>query len=145
MAAPFADPVALTGGSHAARRSTVLAAAAAAGAVAGAAALDPASIESGPVLCPFRLLTGLPCPGCGLTRSWVYLVHGHWSDGFSANPFGALALVAVLAFVVTVAVAVIRRVPIPDIGRLLTSRGLLVVGVVWIVYGVGRLGWLLLG
>ena len=144
MAAHFAESAALSGRSAAARRGTAPAFVAAVGALAAAAALEPASIESGPVLCPFRLLTGLPCPGCGLTRSWVYLVHGQWSDGLAANPFGALALVAVVAFVTAVAVAAIRRAPLPDVGRVLTSRALVAVGVVWIGYGVGRLGWLLL-
>jgi hypothetical protein len=41
-------------------------------------------------------------------------------------------------------VAAVRRTPLPDVGRLVTSRALLVVGVLWIGYGIGRLGWLLL-
>ncbi|MCA9490880.1 MAG: DUF2752 domain-containing protein [Myxococcales bacterium] len=41
-----------------------------------------------PVLCGFRRLTGIPCPGCGLTRSFVYLAHGHPIDAFRMNVFG---------------------------------------------------------
>lgn len=52
---------------------------------------SPATVESGPTICPFRLATGLPCPGCGLTRSWVALAHGRVSDSFGANLFGPLA------------------------------------------------------
>ena len=29
-----------------------------------------------PGLCTFRNVTGLPCAGCGLTRSWVVLAQG---------------------------------------------------------------------
>ena len=144
MAGPFADTAVSSRRTARAPETSALAALAGAGALAAAAALDPADIDSGPVLCPFRLLTGLPCPGCGLTRSWVHLVHGGWSEGLSANPFGAVSLVAVLAFVVAVAVAAVRRTPLPDVGRLVTSRALLVVGALWIGYGIGRLGWLLL-
>ena len=53
--------------------------------------LSPATVETGPTICPFRLVTGLPCPGCGLTRSWVALAHGRVSDSFGANLFGPLA------------------------------------------------------
>lgn len=41
-----------------------------------------------PILCGFRRLTGIPCPGCGLTRSFVYLAHGHPIDAFRMNVFG---------------------------------------------------------
>lgn len=66
-----------------------------------AAALTPAdALAGGPTLCPFRLLTGLPCPLCGLTRSWVATMHGDLLTALQLNPFGppavALAAVAVL-------------------------------------------------
>jgi hypothetical protein len=125
------------------RETSVIAAVTGAAALVAAAAYPVTAVEDGPVLCPFRLLTGLPCPGCGLTRSWVYLAHGQWSDAWSANPFGIVSMVAVAVLVVAVAVAALRRTPLPDVGRLLSSRGLIAVGVVWIGYGVGRLMWTL--
>jgi len=45
--------------------------------------------------CGFLLLTGSPCPGCGLTTAFAYGIRGHWSLAVSANPLGfALFLVA---------------------------------------------------
>lgn len=38
-------------------------------------------VTSGPVVCPLRFLVGLPCPGCGLTRSFCALTQG---DVYSA-------------------------------------------------------------
>jgi len=44
--------------------------------------------EFGFVICPFRRLWGIPCPGCGLTRSFVAFAHGCWSDAFRFHLLG---------------------------------------------------------
>jgi len=36
--------------------------------------------------CPFNLLTGLYCPGCGSTRSLHHLLNGRLFTAFSFNP-----------------------------------------------------------
>lgn len=41
-------------------------------------------------ICFFKNLTNLPCPGCGLTRSFIYLGHGAISDSIRMNPFGII-------------------------------------------------------
>jgi hypothetical protein len=43
-----------------------------------------------PSVCLFYNLTGLPCPGCGLTRSFVCLGHGHWREALHWHPLGPL-------------------------------------------------------
>ncbi len=35
--------------------------------------------------CPIRLLTGYQCPGCGITRYAVCMVHGNVQGAFEAN------------------------------------------------------------
>ncbi len=40
--------------------------------------------------CPFLSLTGLPCPGCGLTRSCGCLLRGDLAQSFSWHAFGPL-------------------------------------------------------
>lgn len=42
-------------------------------------------------LCPFRLLTGLQCPGCGTTRALHEIVHGHFGAAFMLNPLLLIA------------------------------------------------------
>ena len=37
--------------------------------------------------CPFRLLTGLQCPGCGVTTLLLCLLHADWQGAWAANPF----------------------------------------------------------
>lgn len=65
-------------------------------AVGVASCLSPETIADGPIFCPFRLLTGVPCPACGLTRSWVFALHAQWMDAATANAFGLPLLVATL-------------------------------------------------
>ncbi len=38
-------------------------------------------------LCPFTVLTGLPCPGCGLTRAGVMLLTLDFAGAFRIHPF----------------------------------------------------------
>jgi hypothetical protein len=42
--------------------------------------------------CPFRMLTGLTCPGCGSTRGLHRLVHGDVVGAFEFNPLMVVSL-----------------------------------------------------
>ena len=64
-----------------------------AAALGAACVFSPSGVESGPPLCPFAVMTGLPCPGCGLTRSWVAFMHGDVGSAFTFNAFGPVFLV----------------------------------------------------
>ena len=50
--------------------------------------------------CPLRYLTGIPCPTCGMTRSFMAIAQGHWSQALAQHWFGPMLfcsfLVAVL-------------------------------------------------
>jgi hypothetical protein len=49
-----------------------------------------------PNVCIFLRTTGLPCPGCGLTRSIVAAAHGNMALSFSYHRLGLLILLYVI-------------------------------------------------
>jgi len=42
--------------------------------------------------CLFRAITGLPCPGCGITRGVIEIARGNFRKAWHQNP-GAFAVV----------------------------------------------------
>lgn len=119
--------------------STEVVAAIGLGGVAIAALLPAGGIEDGPVLCPFRALTGLPCPGCGLTRSWVYLMHGDIGSSLASNWFGPLLIIAVIALVVvSVRARLAGKRPV-DLDKLVRAPMVLGFFALFVAYGVVRL------
>lgn len=57
-----------------------------------AMATTPGWLQGGGGLgCPFRALTGLPCPLCGGTHACAAVVQGDWAGAWVASP-GALLL-----------------------------------------------------
>ncbi|MFO0553153.1 MAG: DUF2752 domain-containing protein [Polyangiaceae bacterium] len=54
-------------------------------------------------LCPFALITRLPCPGCGLTRATLAILGGHFSEGFAVQPFAVVTTPVVFAMAVMMA------------------------------------------
>jgi hypothetical protein len=50
-----------------------------------------------PPLCQSQALLGVPCPGCGLTRSFVHYAHGDWRAGWANHRIGGLLLLVTLA------------------------------------------------
>ena len=48
-----------------------------------------------PELCMMRRLTGIGCPGCGMTRCFISLAHGDFVGAWSYNPAGLFLFVIV--------------------------------------------------
>lgn len=46
--------------------------------------------------CGMKQAIGLPCPQCGMTRSWVHLARGRVVEAFTFNAAGALLLLWIL-------------------------------------------------
>jgi hypothetical protein len=66
------------------------------GAVLAAVVVSPDWLVSLPSLCPFRWVTGFPCPGCGLTRSVVAAAHGDLGQALAFHPLGLAILLVLL-------------------------------------------------
>ncbi|MFW6152211.1 MAG: DUF2752 domain-containing protein [Verrucomicrobiota bacterium] len=62
-------------------------------------ALDPAKTALFPP-CPFKLVTGHACPGCGSLRALHALLHGNIKVAFGLNPLAVLSLPLILALIV---------------------------------------------
>jgi hypothetical protein len=43
-------------------------------------------------LCPFRNITGIPCPSCGTTRAIRLILNGEFLSALRMNPFGFIVL-----------------------------------------------------
>jgi Protein of unknown function (DUF2752) len=139
MAVRFADPRSAEPLRRSGEAATLGLAGAAAAALSIACAVSPARVESGPIVCPFRLATGLPCPGCGLTRSWVFIAHGDFAAAVGANPFGFVTMAAAVALIAVVATSVVRGRPIPSRSPVVRSRPFLALLAVWLVFACVRI------
>jgi len=58
--------------------------------------------------CGFLLLTGAPCPGCGLTTAFAHGIRGEWLLAASANPLGLVLFVIVCLCIPLTAYAALR-------------------------------------
>lgn len=86
--------------------------------------------------CPFRALTGVPCPGCGTMRAFHSITRGNLSAAVSMNAFSLLLLVAMILLLAASfysARAHSSKCPLPLWVRASTATGL------WATLGVGFL------
>jgi hypothetical protein len=66
--------------------------------------LSDSHVESSQSICPFKMLTGFPCPGCGITKSIIFLYKGDIMQSLSYHIFGppvilfCIAAICVLTF-----------------------------------------------
>jgi hypothetical protein len=60
-------------------------------------------------LCWFHAVTGIACPFCGMTRSFVALAHGDIPSALGFHPAGPLLFAAMVVGVVAIAIALVAR------------------------------------
>jgi hypothetical protein len=96
-------------------------------------------------LCPFALVTGQPCPGCGLTRATLALLRGDLAASLHFHPL-AMIITPLVGGVVAYDVAVYLRSGKGAASQTLQGRwvtvGAVVLGVLALAVWVARFfGW----
>lgn len=75
----------------------------------GLAQATPAAVHVAgrelPVVCPSRLLFGVNCPGCGMTRSVLLTLGGDLRSALSVNPAGPVFVAALILLAVQLILA----------------------------------------
>ena len=110
--------------------------------IVGAAATHLALASAGHsgLGCPVRELTGLRCPGCGLTTACLDILAGRWRLGLSDHPFGPVFLLgAAVILLATILPAAPRTALARCVAQSERQTGMsLWLGAALVVYGIGR-------
>ncbi|MFA7089304.1 MAG: DUF2752 domain-containing protein [Bacteroidales bacterium] len=71
---------------------------------------DPGAghLQESQSFCPFKMLTGLPCPGCGMVKSMVSLYKGNLVESFRFHLFGPLLVLFFTSALFVMTVELIR-------------------------------------
>jgi hypothetical protein len=99
-------------------------------------------------LCSFKAYTGLPCPGCGLTRSLIDIAHGDLRGALVMNPIGLVLFPLFAALgLLTFTPAVKRRQIAAWIERHPWSAYASGIGLAagLLVNGIARIVWIVVG
>lgn len=89
--------------------------------------------------CMFHRLTGLNCPGCGMTRAVHAALHGRLGEAFRFNPVGMILFPAALAGIGAELIGWLRGKPLPLRFRVSRPWGWALVGVMivfWILRNI---------
>ena len=68
-----------------------------------------AHLETAQSFCPLKMLTGFPCPGCGITKSLVYFYEGDLSKSLYYHLFGPLVIAFCMATIIVLSVELITK------------------------------------
>ncbi|QBN19168.1 DUF2752 domain-containing protein [Flavobacterium nackdongense] len=68
-----------------------------------------AHLETDQSLCPLKMLSGFPCPGCGMTKSLVYFYEGDVYKSLYFNIFGPLVVAFCVATIIVLSTELITN------------------------------------
>lgn len=97
-------------------------------------------------LCQFKVITHLPCFGCGLTRSFIGMAHLKFADAVFYHPFGAVLFPLVLWIAASgIAPPRVRErmAAWARTNNRVLTHGAWAFAVGIVIYGLVRIGWVL--
>ncbi len=95
-----------------------------------------------PTVCPFYRITGLPCPGCGLTRAFVCLGHGRWAEALHWHPIGWFVYALFALFWLRAGVTLATGTPLLPISPVAHRRLMIGATAGLLLAGAARIAWL---
>lgn len=66
-------------------------------------------LETDQSLCPLKMLSGFPCPGCGITKSLVYFYEGDVQKSLFYHLFGPLVIAFCIVTIVVLTTELITQ------------------------------------
>lgn len=66
-------------------------------------------LESDQSLCPLKMLSGFPCPGCGITKSMVYFYEGDLHKSLYYHILGPVVIAFCVATVAVLSIELITK------------------------------------
>lgn len=70
---------------------------------------DAHELEHAQSFCPFKMLTGFPCPGCGITKSIISFYQGNIIKSFGFHLFGAFTVLLCVFAIIVLSVELITK------------------------------------
>jgi hypothetical protein len=66
-------------------------------------------LDTAQSLCPFKMLTGFPCPGCGITKSMVYFYEGDILKSLYYHFLGPFVILFCMATIVVLTTELVTK------------------------------------
>ena len=67
------------------------------------------NIELEQSFCPIKMSTGLPCPGCGITKSIVFMYDGNFTKSFYYHLFGPFAFAFLVGIIILFSIEIFTK------------------------------------
>ena len=67
------------------------------------------SIETEQSLCPFKMLTGFPCPGCGITKSIIFFYEGNFMKSIEYHILGPVVVLFCLFAIIILSIEILLK------------------------------------